>query len=93
MVRREHDQRLSQQQPDGSLSERAQFLAHIAKPCALSGLKAEDVRIKIRGDAAIIHARTVYQKPDGQPGAGRYTDVYVRERGRWLCIAAQVTRG
>jgi ketosteroid isomerase-like protein len=79
--------------PDGSLVDRAGFLAQIARPCALSNLAAEDVRIRILGDIAIIHARTVYRKADGQPGAGRYTDVYARREGRWLCVAAQVTRG
>jgi ketosteroid isomerase-like protein len=79
--------------PDGSLVERAEFLAQIARPCALSSLECEDVRIRIFGDIAIIHGRTTYRKADGQPGAGRYTDVYSRRRGRWLCVAAQVTRG
>ena len=79
--------------PDGSLVERAGFLAQIARPCALANLMCEDVRIRIFGDIAIIHARTTYRKADGQPGAGRYTDVYSRRRGRWLCVAAQVTRG
>lgn len=77
---------------DGSLSDRAQFLTQIARPCAVSRLQAEDVRIRIFGDTAIIHGRTTFQKPDGQPGAGRYTDIYVREQGRWLCVAAHVTR-
>jgi ketosteroid isomerase-like protein len=41
---------------------------------------------------AIIHAKTVYTKPDGQPGAGRYTDIWQKREGRWLCVAAHVTR-
>ncbi len=79
--------------PDGSLVERAGFLKQIAPPCAVKGLAAEDVRIRILGDTAIIHARTAYRKPDGQPGAGRYTDIWMRSGGRWLCVAAHVTRG
>lgn len=79
--------------PDGTLVERSGFLAQIARPCALSSLACEDVRIRILGDVAIIHGRTTYRKADGKPGAGRYTDVYARRRGRWLCVAAQVTRG
>ena len=90
------DQNLAQDflnsNPDGSLVERAAFLAQIARPCALSSLACEDVRIRIFDDVAIIHARTTYRKADGQPGAGRYTDVYARRQGRWLCVAAQVTR-
>lgn len=77
---------------DGSLSDRAQFLTQIAKPCPVDGLRADDIRIKVFGDAAIIHGRTTFTKPDREPGTGRYTDVYVRKRGRWLCVAAHVTR-
>ncbi len=78
--------------PDGTLVDRAGFLAQIAKPIAIKGLRCEDVRIRILGDTAIIHARTVYAKPDGQPGAGRYTDIWIRADGQWRCVAAHVTR-
>ena len=57
--------------PDGSLLDRAAFLEQIARPCPVSGLACEDVRIRIVGDVALIHARTTYKKPDGQVGAGR----------------------
>ena len=79
--------------PDGTLADRAGFLAQIARPAAIKGLRCEDVRIRILGDTALIHARTVYAKPDGTPGAGRYTDIWMRQPdGRWLCVAAHVTR-
>ena len=45
------------------------------------------------GYVALIHAKTVYTKPDGAPGAGRYTDIWQKREGRWLCVAAHVTRG
>jgi len=54
--------------PEGSLVDRAAFLAQIARPPAISGLACEDVRVRIMGDTAIIHARTTYTKPDGQTG-------------------------
>lgn len=79
--------------PDGSLVDRAGFLAQIAQPAEISKLEAHDVRIRIMCDIAIIHARTTYKKPDGQAGAGRYTDVWARQQGRWLCVSAHVTRG
>ena len=79
--------------PDCTLVDRAGFLAQIAPPCRISQLAAEDVRVRILGDMAIIHARTTYRKPDGQAGAGRYTDIWMRRDGRWLCVAAQVARG
>lgn len=79
--------------PDGSLVDRAGFLAQIARPVTISNLAARDVIIRIIGDVAIIHARTTYTKPDGQAASGRYTDIWARRQGRWLAVAAHVTRG
>jgi ketosteroid isomerase-like protein len=79
--------------PDGSLVDRASFLNQIAPPCAVSNLREEDVRIHVLGDVAIIYARTTYRKPDGKPGAGRYTDVWQLRDGRWVCVSANVSRG
>lgn len=78
---------------DGSFVNRTQFLAQIAKPLAVSNFQCEDVLIRVMGDFAIIHARTTYRKADGQPGAGRYTDMWALRDGRWLCVAAHVMRG
>jgi ketosteroid isomerase-like protein len=78
--------------PDGSLIDRAAFLKQTAQPVAITNLKAEDVLIRIMDNTAIIHARTRYTKPDGTQGAGRYTDVWMRQNGRWLAVSAHVTR-
>lgn len=78
--------------PDGSLVDRSAFLQQTARPVTIAGLEAHDVRIRLLGDVAIIHARTTYKRPDGQPGAGRYTDVWARQGGRWLAVSAHVTR-
>jgi ketosteroid isomerase-like protein len=79
--------------PDGTLVGRAAFLKQIAAPCAVSNLREDDVHINVLGDVAIIYARTSYGKPDGKPGAGRYTDVWQLRKGRWLCVSANVSRG
>jgi ketosteroid isomerase-like protein len=78
--------------PDGSLVDRAGFLAQTARPVTIANLEAHDVQIRIMGDVAIIHARTTYKMPDGRAGAGRYTDVWARRHGRWLAVSAHVTR-
>ena len=44
--------------PGGSLVDKNQFLAQTALPVTISGLSVEDVRVRILGDIAIIHART-----------------------------------
>jgi ketosteroid isomerase-like protein len=77
---------------DCSLLDRAGFLAQIARGTTVKKLDIEDVLIRELGDVALIHARTTYLKADGQPGAGRYTDVWARRGGRWVCVAANVTR-
>jgi len=78
--------------PDGSIVDRAAFLAQTARPVTISGLEALDVDARILGDVALIHARTAYVLPDGRQGTGRYTDVWARRNGRWLAVAAHVTR-
>jgi hypothetical protein len=78
--------------PDGSLVDRRAFLEQTARPVSIRNLEALDVDIRLMGDFAIIHARTAYVRPDGSPGAGRYTDVWARCDGRWLAVSAHVTR-
>ena len=78
--------------PDGSLVDRAGFLARIAAPYSGSNPAAVDVQIRLFGDVALIHAGFRYTKRDGQPGTGRYTDVWARRGGPWLCIAAHFNR-
>jgi ketosteroid isomerase-like protein len=78
--------------PDGTLIDRSAFLKQVAAPCPVCGFDVEDVRIRFFGDTAIAHGRTTYTKPDGTAAAGRYTDVYVQQGGRWLCVSAHVTR-
>jgi ketosteroid isomerase-like protein len=78
--------------PDGSLVDRKAFLAQTAEPVTIANLEAHDVNVRLMGDFAIIHARTTYTRPDGQAGAGRYTDVWARRGGRWLAVSAHVTR-
>jgi len=78
--------------PDGSLVDRAGFLVQAARPVTISNLEARDVKIRVMGDVAIIHARTTYTMPDGRAASGRYTDVWARRQGRWLAVSAHVTR-
>ncbi len=78
--------------PDGSLVDRDGFLKQTARAAGISNLEVHDVKVRIMGDFAIIHARTTYTRPDGQAGSGRYTDVWARRHGAWLAVSAHVTR-
>src|SRR5215469_12048746 len=78
--------------PDGSLVDKKQFLVQTARPVTISGLTAENVKVRILGDVAIIHARTSYTTADGAQRYGRYTDVWALRDGKWLAVSAHVTR-
>ena len=78
--------------PDGSLVDKNQFLGQTARPVTITGLEAQDVRVRILGDVAIIHARTSYTTADGEQRYGCYTDVWARRNGKWLAVSAHVTR-
>ena len=78
--------------PDGSLVTKSQFLAQTTRPVTITGLEAQDVRVRILGDVAIIHARTSYTTADRGQRYGRYTDVWARRNGKWLAVSAHVTR-
>jgi ketosteroid isomerase-like protein len=78
--------------PDKSLVDRAGFLRQTAVPVTIRNLQAHDVKIRIMGDFAIIHAGTSYTMLDGKRAAGRYTDCWARQNGRWLAVSAHVSR-
>jgi ketosteroid isomerase-like protein len=78
--------------PDKSLVDRAGFLKQTAIPVTIKGLVATDIKIRIMGDFAIIHAATFYTTADGKPAAGRYTDCWAKQNGRWLAVSAHVSR-
>jgi ketosteroid isomerase-like protein len=74
--------------PDASIADKAAFLARIAKPQPGSAYEPVDVKVRILGDVALIHAGFRCRKPDGGPGSGRYTDIWAKRGGRWLCVSA-----
>lgn len=78
--------------PEGTLLDKSQFLEQTARPRTLERLEAEDVRIRLLGDVAIIHAATRYTTLTGQDGRGRYTDIWEKRGGQCLAVAAHVTR-
>jgi ketosteroid isomerase-like protein len=73
--------------PDGSLLDKAEYLRLTAQPVTISGLVAEDVRIRLLGDFAIIHGRFDSRSADGKPRRGRYTDNWARREGTWVAVS------
>ena len=78
--------------PDKSLVDRAGFLKQTAVPVTITNLAAHDVKIRVLGDFAIIHASTSYTTADGKQANGRYTDCWARQNGKWRAVSAHVSR-
>ena len=74
--------------PDGSLLDKEEFLKLTARPATISRLVAEDVRIRLLGDFAIVHGRFDSRSADGKSRRGRYTDNWARRDGSWVAVAA-----
>jgi ketosteroid isomerase-like protein len=77
---------------DGSVLDKAQFLELTAGPRTLRYLGGTDIRIRLFGEVAIIHAATTYTTMEGREGRGRYTDIWAKREGVWRAVAAHVTR-
>jgi ketosteroid isomerase-like protein len=78
---------------DGSLHDKGSLLAAAARPVAnMRSFPVASVSIRRFGDLALIHAENPYERTDGKKGVNRYTDVWHKRDGRWLCVAAHVTR-
>ena len=78
--------------PDGVLLNREAFLKRIAIPYPGTHAEPVDVMVRILGDVAIIHSGYKDTRLSGEPSYGRYTDIYERRNGRWLCVAAHFMR-
>lgn len=78
--------------PDGALLNREAFLKRIANPYPGTAAEAVNVMVRILGDVAIVHSGYRDTKMNGETGYGRYTDIYERRNGRWLCVAAHFMR-
>ena len=76
---------------DGERLDRAEFLRRTAAPVSIRGLVATEVEVRVMGEFAIIHARSMYSTADGTPGSRRYTDCWARRGGQWMAVSAQLT--
>ncbi len=81
----------------GALVGRADYLRGWATgfdPALIPYWDTRDVFISVFGDVALVRAVNKHvEMQDGAPvtGMSAYTDIYLRENGRWLCIQAQIT--
>ena len=79
---------------DGSFHDRAGALADFAKPTFaehLASFPVDNVRIRRFGDVALVSAENASTRTDGRKGENRYTDIWLKQDGRWRCIQAHIT--
>lgn len=79
---------------DGALWDRAAALSRFAQPSFANAMRSfglDKVTVRRFHDVALIHAENAYQLKDGRKGVSRYTDIWHKQDGRWLCIAAHIS--
>ncbi len=82
--------------PDGSLSDKAAFLA-LVRSGALTHdvMTSEDLVVRVYGDTAVLIARGVSGgRYRGQPfrEVERSSNVFVRRDGHWRCVLTHLSR-
>ena len=80
---------------DGEVSDKTKFLADIRDPLFKpSSAAIQDLNVNFYGDTAVVtgvyHTKGTYQ---GKPydHLGRFTDTWILEHGRWLCVASHTS--
>jgi ketosteroid isomerase-like protein len=76
---------------DGTMLDKASFLRDTAKGPGVADYRLAEVRVRILGETAFIHAQGLATRQDGTTISSRYTDVYVRQQGEWKAASAQIT--
>jgi len=80
---------------DGEVSDRDKFLADIKAPeFKPSLMNIRDVKVNLYRDTAVVTG--IYQAKGTYSGrgydhTGRFTDTWVYESGRWLCVASHTS--
>jgi ketosteroid isomerase-like protein len=79
-------------QPDGTLMNVKQFKASVGdKSYHYDVLTSNDFRVRIFGDTAVVTG-TYHEKGEDKhvpfDRHGRFTDTWIFQNGKWLCIAS-----
>lgn len=84
-------------QNSGEIMQREEYLKDWATSHRSSGFTSfgyENEFIRIFGKMALVRSKSVWEKNvEGKimRGSSIYTDMYVKEDGRWRCVQAQIT--
>ena len=77
---------------DGSVLNKAEFLANTAKGPDVADYQLQKVGVRIYGGVALVQATGLWTGKDGSKGMSRYIDVYVKTGEGWKTVSAQITR-
>jgi len=77
---------------DGSVLDKAAFLAMTAQDSDLAEYRLEEVDVRFYGEVALVRATGKWLAKNGTPGISRYVDVYARVGDAWKAVSAQITR-
>jgi hypothetical protein len=75
----------------GAVASRDNYMKDWAHGYTTAGYKTFEFTV---GNTALVRSKTLYTKEvNGEiiKGASVYTDTYVKENGKWLCVQAQIT--
>ena len=78
-----------------NINPKAPYIASTLQNVKVESYSLEDMKVRIYGDTGIVTAVWVGKltiSGKDVSGSFRYTDVYVKRRGRWVCITSQETR-
>jgi ketosteroid isomerase-like protein len=77
---------------NGQVIDREQLFRVFANTDAALSFKTDEVQVVQHGDTAVFIGRLLAHTGDGRPVfASRFSHVFVRQGGQWVCIAGQST--
>ena len=82
--------------PDGSMSDKATFLA-LVKSGDLTHdvMEADDIKVRVYGESAVLTMRAVsggQYRGQAFRSVERVSDVYVKQAGEWRCVLTHLSR-
>ena len=81
--------------PDGALTHKADEIAGAkAAYVQIDSFKHTDIKVHVYGDSAVVTGATALKAKAGDidlSGDFRWTDVFVKQNGRWQVVASQAT--
>lgn len=85
--------------PEGRLASKAQILQNLRSPSdpsfVIKGVDLDKYKIRVFGDSAVVSSRfTLKVQAEGRivETPFRHTDVFIKRRGGWQCVARHATR-